>query len=58
MSVIFHLATRQDWERASSAQTYTTPSLDGAGFIGCSTAAQHARVANARFAGAHRRLPS
>jgi uncharacterized protein (DUF952 family) len=50
MSVLFHLATRQDWARAS-AQSYTTASLDGAGFIGCSTAAQHTTVANARFAG-------
>ena len=51
MSVLFHLATRQDWERARGAQTYTTPSLDGDGFIGCATAGQHAAVANARFAG-------
>jgi uncharacterized protein (DUF952 family) len=49
--VLFHLATREDWERAGSAQAYTTPSLDDAGFIGCVEAAQHAAVANARFAG-------
>jgi uncharacterized protein (DUF952 family) len=51
MSVLFHLATRQDWERAGGAQAYTTPSLDGHGFIGCATAQQHAAVANARFTG-------
>ena len=31
--VLFHLATREDWERAGSAPAYTTPSLDDAGFI-------------------------
>jgi uncharacterized protein (DUF952 family) len=51
MSVLFHIATRRDWERATGAGSYTTGSLDRDGFIGCSTAAQHAAVANARFAG-------
>jgi uncharacterized protein (DUF952 family) len=51
VSVIFHLAAHEDWERASSAGRYTTASLHDDGFIGCSTATQHAAVANARFAG-------
>jgi uncharacterized protein (DUF952 family) len=51
MSVLFHIASRRDWECATGTGSYTTGSLDGAGFIGCSTAAQHAAVANARFAG-------
>jgi uncharacterized protein (DUF952 family) len=51
VSVIFHLAAREDWERASRDGVYTTASLYGDGFIGCATAAQHAAVAGARFAG-------
>jgi uncharacterized protein (DUF952 family) len=51
MSVIFHLAARQDWERAIQVGRYVAASLDGGGFIHCSTAAQHAAVANALFAG-------
>jgi uncharacterized protein (DUF952 family) len=51
MSVIFHLAAREDWERATSAGAYTTASLNGDGFIHCSTATQHAAVANAHLAG-------
>jgi uncharacterized protein (DUF952 family) len=51
MSVIFHLATREEWERATRTGAYTTASLDGEGFIHCSTATQHAAVANAHLAG-------
>jgi uncharacterized protein (DUF952 family) len=51
VGVIFHLAAREDWERASRGGAYTTASLCGDGFIGCATATQHAAVANARFAG-------
>lgn len=51
MSVIFHLAAHEDWERANSAGVYTTASLHDDGFIHCSTATQHAAVATARFAG-------
>jgi uncharacterized protein (DUF952 family) len=51
MSVIFHLATPDDWERASRGGVYTAASLQDHGFVGCATATQHAAVANARFAG-------
>ena len=51
MSVIFHIATQQHWERASRAGVYTTASLREDGFIHCATATQHATVANKRFAG-------
>jgi uncharacterized protein (DUF952 family) len=51
MSVLFHLAAQQDWEQASSARAYTTASLREDGFIHCSTATQHATVANNLFAG-------
>jgi uncharacterized protein (DUF952 family) len=49
--VLFHIATRSDWERATHAGTYTTDSLHDRGWIGCSTAGQHAAVADARFPG-------
>jgi uncharacterized protein (DUF952 family) len=51
MSVIFHIAAREDWERARSAGAYTAASLRDDGFIHCATASQHAAVANAGFAG-------
>jgi uncharacterized protein (DUF952 family) len=51
ISVIFHLATPEDWERASRRGVYTTASLHDRGFVGCATATQNAAVANARFAG-------
>jgi len=51
VSVLFHLAAQQDWERASRAGAYTTASLREDGFIPCATATQHARVANDLFAG-------
>jgi uncharacterized protein (DUF952 family) len=51
MSVIFHLADREDWERAGRAGTYSAASLREDGFVHCATATQHATVANAGFAG-------
>ncbi len=51
MSVVFHIAAQRDWERAMRVGSYAAASLDGDGFVHCSTAAQHAAVANARFAG-------
>lgn len=50
-SVLFHLAARQEWEQASRAGGYAPASLHDNGFLRCFTAAQHAAVANARFAG-------
>jgi uncharacterized protein (DUF952 family) len=50
MSVIFHIATGRDWERATSTGTYTTESVRSHGVIGCSSPAQHAAVANHLFA--------
>ena len=51
MTVLFHIATARDWERAADTGTYTTGSLHRDGIIGCSSAAQHAAVANHLFAG-------
>lgn len=50
-SVLFHLAARREWEQATRAGGYAPASLHDHGFLRCSTAAQHAAVANARFAG-------
>ena len=51
MSVIFHIATGRDWERATSTGTYTTESIHRHGTIGCSSPAQHAAAANHLYAG-------
>jgi len=51
MSVIFHIAAREDWERTVGAGAYTMASLHGDGFLHCSRATQHAAVANSLFAG-------
>jgi uncharacterized protein (DUF952 family) len=51
MSVLFHIATGRDWERATSTGSYTTESVYSDGIIGCSSPAQHAAVANHLFAG-------
>lgn len=51
MANIFHITTRDAWERALAAGTYTTPTLDAEGFIHCSHPHQLARVARERFRG-------
>jgi uncharacterized protein (DUF952 family) len=39
VSVIFHIATGRDWERATRSGTYTTESMQRHGVIGCSSPA-------------------
>lgn len=51
MSVVFHIATRAEWELALAAGVYRTGSLDTEGFIHCSTAEQVAATASRLFAG-------
>jgi uncharacterized protein (DUF952 family) len=51
VSVIFHIATGRDWERATSTGTYTTESRHSQSVIGCFSPAQHAAAANQLFAG-------
>lgn len=51
MSVVFHIATRAEWELALAAGVYRTASLDTEGFIHASTAAQLTATANRIFAG-------
>jgi uncharacterized protein (DUF952 family) len=51
MSVLFHITTRSDWDRASRSGAYAPPSISSDGFVRCATAEQHASVANALFPG-------
>jgi uncharacterized protein (DUF952 family) len=51
VSVIFHIATGRDWERATSTGTYTTESRHSQSVIGCFSPAQHAAAANQLLAG-------
>jgi uncharacterized protein (DUF952 family) len=51
VSVIFHIATGRDWERATSTGIYSTGSMHGHGVIGCFSPEQHAPAANQVFAG-------
>ncbi|HTY75373.1 MAG TPA: DUF952 domain-containing protein [Candidatus Nanoarchaeia archaeon] len=49
MSVIFHIAKRERWERAMLEGVYRGDTLDSEGFIHCSTIQQIVKVANALF---------
>jgi uncharacterized protein (DUF952 family) len=49
--VIFHIATRDEWDTAARAGEYRADTLETEGFIHCSEAHQVAAVANARFRG-------
>ena len=51
MSIIFHITTREAWERALPTGSYRPEAFAGEGFIHCSTPAQVVRVADARFRG-------
>lgn len=51
MAIIFHITTREAWERARPAGTYRPEAFAADGFIHCSTPGQVVRVADARFRG-------
>lgn len=51
MNVLFHIATETEWELAPRLGVYTPDSLASDGFVHCSSAVQHAIVANALFPG-------
>jgi uncharacterized protein (DUF952 family) len=51
VSVVFHIATGRDWERATSTGIYSTESMHSHGLIGCFTPAQHAAAADNLYAG-------
>lgn len=47
--MIYHIATREDWDAAQEAGEYSADSLKGEGFIHCSTAGQVQATANRFF---------
>lgn len=49
--MILHITPRADWHAAQIAGEYGAASLEGEGFIHCSTAAQVIDVANALYRG-------
>ncbi len=49
--MIYHIATRQDWDDSQPRGAYHTASLDKEGFIHCSTATQVLHVGNAFYRG-------
>lgn len=49
MATIFHITSRQDWDKAKLEGVYRADSLEKEGFIHCSTAAQVVRTANLWF---------
>ena len=51
MPIIFHITTRNTWERAAEQGTYRPEAFAADGFIHCSTREQVIQVANARFRG-------
>jgi uncharacterized protein (DUF952 family) len=51
MSLLLHITSRAQWDRARFAGMYRTESLDTEGFIHCSTRAQVLSVANSIFRG-------
>jgi uncharacterized protein (DUF952 family) len=51
VATIFHITTREAWERAKPEGSYRPEAFAAEGFIHCSTREQVARVADARFRG-------
>lgn len=51
MATIFHIAKREQWEKAKQEGVYRTPTLASEGFIHCSRSEQVMRVANTLFRG-------
>lgn len=49
--VVFHIAGRDDWDRAREAGSYAASSLRTDGFIHCATAEKYVDVANDLFTG-------
>ena len=51
MAMIFHITSREAWERAKPTGAYRPDAFAAEGFIHCSTREQVVRVADARFRG-------
>ncbi|MEP6920316.1 MAG: DUF952 domain-containing protein [bacterium] len=49
MAIIFHITTREGWERARAQGSYRPEAFAAEGFIHCSTPTQVVHVANSRF---------
>ena len=51
MTLLLHITSREQWDRARFAGMYRSETLDTEGFIHCSTREQVLDVANAHFRG-------
>jgi len=51
MTLVLHITSRDQWDRARFAGAYRGDTLDTEGFIHCSTAEQVVKVATAHFPG-------
>jgi len=51
MATIFHITSRQEWNRAEAEGVYRSKTFPTEGFIHCSTSEQVLQVANIRFHG-------
>lgn len=51
MANIYHIAKRDEWERATREGSYRTQTLASEGFIHCSRSDQVIRIANTLFRG-------
>lgn len=51
MSTIYHITTKDLWEKAKKAGVYTNPSIEEVGFIHCSTKGQTVPTLNRRYVG-------
>ena len=51
MTLLLHITSRAQWDRARFAGAYRSETLDTEGFIHCSTRDQVLKVANTRFRG-------
>jgi uncharacterized protein (DUF952 family) len=51
MSVLYHIASRTDWEKAHAEGIYTPSSFSSQGFVLCAGAEQYVQLANMLFTG-------
>jgi len=51
MALIYHVTTKQEWEKAKQKGKYTAPSLESEGFIHCSEAHQLQGVLERYYSG-------
>ncbi|HEX2981163.1 MAG TPA: DUF952 domain-containing protein, partial [Anaerolineaceae bacterium] len=51
MAIIYHISSREEWERSKQSPEYIDPSLEKEGFIHCSLAEQIPAVAARYYRG-------